>query len=440
MAGNAVPSPSRVRVRMYQVGFGDCFLLTFEYAVPLHDGRDQRNILVDLGSTRKPPSGTDTADVARLIAQHCAGNLDVLVVSHRHKDHLSGFGTKESKAIIDGLAPKLTVRPWTEDPTAAADAREGNPVGDESRAFVRGLREGQTFAETLARSLGSAQGRGLRADLKSLALDEVSNADAVAQLDQWASTGAASYVCFGSPTRIEEFVPGIRVRALGPPTLEQHPGIARQRVDDPDEFWMLYRRLLDEMPLAPVFADGVRAEEGQATSGGALGPERWLIERLSGQQLASYLRIVRILDDVLNNSSIILVIDAGTQRLLLPGDAQIENWEYALRLAPEAPEARQLLSEVDLYKVGHHGSRNATPRSLFKLWTDGGAVDRPMTAMMSTLSGVHGDTEATHVPRATLVGALRERMALHSTEELSEDEEFVEMQASTTSSDPFKRT
>ena len=53
------------------------------------------------------------------------GQLDVIAVSHRHKDHLSGFGTKARKTQLGQLAPKLIVRSWTEDPTAPADFRGG---------------------------------------------------------------------------------------------------------------------------------------------------------------------------------------------------------------------------------------------------------------------------------------------------------------------------
>src|SRR3984885_8383923 len=51
-------------------------------------------------------------------------------------------------------------------------------------------------------------------------------------------------------------------------------------------------------------------------------------------------------------------------KLLFPGDAQIENWQFAL----QQNKYRSLLSSVNLYKVGHHGSRNATPKSLWKLF------------------------------------------------------------------------
>ena len=94
------------------------------------------------------------------------------------------------------------------------------------------------------------------------------------------------------------------------------------------------------------------------------GRDRWLVYRARNMQAEQLLQIVTELDDAMNNTSVILVFDMGGKRLLFPGDAQIENWQYAL----QNPANRQLLASVNLYKVGHHGSRNATPKSLWKLF------------------------------------------------------------------------
>ncbi len=76
--------PVRARVRMYQVGFGDCFLLSFEYASALEDGRSERHILIDFGSTRRPDEGGDPEEIASLIAPRpClweVGRKDALMV------------------------------------------------------------------------------------------------------------------------------------------------------------------------------------------------------------------------------------------------------------------------------------------------------------------------------------------------------------------------
>ena len=39
---------------MYQVGFGDAFLFTFRYSKALEDGRKERHLLMDFGSTSSP--------------------------------------------------------------------------------------------------------------------------------------------------------------------------------------------------------------------------------------------------------------------------------------------------------------------------------------------------------------------------------------------------
>ena len=141
---------------------------------------------------------------------------------------------------------------------------------------------------------------------------------------------------------------------------------------------------------------------------------RYRLGKLKREML---LPIVRTLDTAMNNTSLILLFQAGGKSFLFPGDAQWENWEYALR----NDKYVELLGNVDLYKVGHHGSRNATPRRLWDLFNkrgDGGTADR-LTSVMSTLHGVHGDSDAkTEVPRMSLVEALKNSSDLHSTEDL----------------------
>ncbi len=433
-AGSSGPTPSTVRVRMYQVGFGDCFLVSFEYPLALEDGRSERHLLLDFGSTRYPAHGGDLEDVAHLVRDHTAGELDVIIVSHRHKDHLSGFAVDAAAKVIDELGPRLVVRPWTEDPELASDARGPAGLGEPSLAFLRALRGGQALAAALAGTIPE-RSRGLLGDLQGFAAAQLANREGVQRLDAWAG-GAGAYPHYGSPSGIEALVPGIRIRVLGPPTLEQWPEIARQRAED-EEFWMLYRRLVQ----APAFADLVGATAAADRGGGsssALGPEQWLIDRMRRQELGSLLRIVRVLDDVLNNTSLILLIQAGGTRMLFPGDAQIENWNYALKNAPDREDLLKELSLVDLYKVGHHGSRNATPRTLFDLWTREGTAGRPMSALLSTLSGVHGETEATAVPRSTLVAALAERMSLTSTEDLAADEPYAELEGDVAGDGAFR--
>ena len=80
------------------------------------------------------------------------------------------------------------------------------------------------------------------------------------------------------------------------------------------------------------------------------------------------------LDAATNNTSLVLAFELPDGRVLLfPGDAQVGNWlswhdatnSWAGRAAGGAPiTARDLLARTAFYKVGHHGSHNATLREL----------------------------------------------------------------------------
>ena len=467
----AGPAPISLGIRMYQVGFGDCFLLTFTYAAPLADGRAVRHVLIDFGSTRLPWRKDDLSGAARSIYAKTGGELDVVVVSHRHKDHLSGFGPKETAALaLQPGYPRLVVRSWTEHPTIARDAKgpaaavranaasaaNAGPLSADvkrtSVAFARSLVDAEKFAVGLSNRLATATTNSLPGELKQLAEDQVANKLAVDQLQKWADAGKGAYLNYGLPSEIEAFVPGIGVRVMGPPTVNQYPAVAKQRSRDSKEFWQIYGDVLKNLSAkdlilrdpdpeggttaadsdaGPDDADGtppgstatmsavdpvftVQAAPSTTSGEPDPGPVRWLTDKLGRQRVNSMLRIVRVLDDVMNNTSVILLIDVPSKkeplRLLFGGDAQIENWEYALKEAPEHEANLDLLRKVDVYKVGHHGSRNATPRTLFNLWKETATMNRPMVALMSTKSGVHGKTPATKVPRKTLVAAIDMRV------------------------------
>jgi hypothetical protein len=435
--------PTRTRIRMYQVGFGDCFLLTFEYARALHDGRRERHMLVDFGTTRLPRGLPRLADTAELILEHTNNELDVLVITHRHKDHLAGFGDGKAGPLTDQLQPKLVMRPWTEDPKGAADAEAPGRRLDMRRRFVAGLQAGQELAEaieSLAQREGQLDLRSAEGRLAVEAQDQVKNAEAIARLDGFAkkSHRRGIYAFFGSKVPFEDFIPGVSCDVLGPPTIEMsHGAVLKQREEDPGEFWL---ETIESAAASRVVQLAGNAEKqwDLLTAPSGLGSARWLLENLSSQQQASLLRLVRLVDDALNNTSLILLLTVGgSRRLLLPGDAQIENWSFALNKAKEDRGLKEKLSEVDLYKVGHHGSRNATPKTLFGFWNQPGTKSRRMTALMSTLPGVHGKSEETAVPRETLITALDKRMTLHRTDHL-DGRPFIEVVGQTTGRTGFE--
>jgi hypothetical protein len=403
---------------MYQVGFGDCFLVSFEYDGPVPPGqRTERHMLLDFGRNRTPHFGGDLRQVAQSIKERTNGNLDVIVVSHRHEDHLSAFGQPAVARIIGECNPRLIVRSWTENP--AADTNAGKPALAADRRYLDGMHAARAFAAQLASGFSldnTVAGRRLMTTAET----DVANKAAVDQLTTWGAAASAEYLHYGVPTSIGTFIPGVRFEVVGPPLPSDFGEIAKQIDDHPDEFWHLWRQRLPmalagaaSAPADPS-ADGAtrvgrvqRAGRRRAEAPGDVGPVQWLTDKIRHQQVTSLLRIVRWLDDVMNNTSVVLLIKAGDRRLLFPGDAQYESWKWATKASPRAKHNRRELAELDLYKVGHHGSRNATPKaSLYKLWAPDQVPARPVLSLMSTREDVYGESDDTDVPNPKLMTGL----------------------------------
>lgn len=414
--------PVHATLFAYQVGFGDCFLLRFDY-----DEGPRCHVLIDFGTTSLPEGAPSDhmLRVARDIDARCrdgGGGLDVVVATHRHADHISGFATRPdgsgSGDVIAALSPKVVVQPWTEAPDAPVDW-DGPAGEDRSLAFAarrsslaamhRAARASLGFVARAGRTLGP----GVAAQIAFIGQDNLSNLSAVENLQAMAPRH--EYVFHGCALDLSAELPGVHVDVLGPPTLGQTETIRKQRARDAEEFWQLAARRLDDA----ASPDGGRLLFPDAAFEPAnrmLTEYRWLQRRIDEANGELALSLVRALDKQMNNTSVILVMRAGAKTLLFPGDAQIENWSYAL----QSPLA-SLLDDVDVYKVGHHGSLNATPRSMWgRLRKRGPATRRDrLTSVVSTKHGKHGSEKAhTEVPRRTLMSELRSRSDLHSTEAL----------------------
>src|SRR5258705_7417136 len=154
---------SEATLRAYNVGFGDCLLLLLRYD---DEDRPVRSVLFDFGSTKLPDSrvANHMKVIADNIAEETGGKLDMVVASHRHADHISGFGDATTGPIIERLLPEVVVQPWTEDPDLETDALQ--PRGGRRRgshlALARTLTNMQAFpAGGPGRGPGVKELRGL---------------------------------------------------------------------------------------------------------------------------------------------------------------------------------------------------------------------------------------------------------------------------------------
>lgn len=115
------------------------------------------------------------------------------------------------------------------------------------------------------------------------------------------------------------------------------------------------------------------------------------------------------LDSVRNNTSLVLAIElvAANKVLLFPGDAQAGNWrswaEVEYEVEGKKVKATELLEKAVFYKVGHHGSHNATLKNGLDLMKN-----NELAAMIPVDQDV-ADKVGWEMPFAPLLEALLEK-------------------------------
>lgn len=397
-----------VRVRMFRQGLGDAFLLTFP-------GDDAAvHLLIDFGVLLGTPAAKATMErMAGHIVQATQGRLGVLVATHEHWDHESGFGQAEGLLGPDQLDVGQVWLAWTEKP--------GEPMADE----LRGRR-----AAALGRIAAASSHLAAVADPSALKLAQ--RLDRI--LEFWGGQGAAARVTTRTamdwvktrtaPRAPQYLFPGqvftlpgarrVRVYVLGPPhdrkwIKKSDPTAGASEVYQlsaaSDAEFSLFAAIdaLEQggAPEAQPFAEWFQLSEADAM-GNVFFREHYHTgadwRRIEHDWLGPAGALALQLDSDTNNTSLVLafeLVDTG-EVLLFPADAQVGNWlswqdiEWSVQDGGtnRTVTAEQLLSRTVFYKVGHHGSHNATLRDKgLELMTDAGLVamlplDRKTAAKM----------------------------------------------------------
>jgi len=305
---------------MYRVGFGDCFLLS------IRSNGKLEHILIDCGAhyadLETIPQAVDN------IAHETNGQLALVIATHNHKDHVSGFATCE-KRFSDFKVGEVWL-PWTMDP-------------EDSEA--RRLREKQeTLAAQLAFGLSAA---GSRPEL-------------TAMLDNFA--GPAMYdreLGIRNRHALEVLTYGFHRRdgKNGPPRvryLAAHFG-TNEPLQGPPMLSCLKATLLAPARSKPFMAmmdppkghhflglaGGIRKTQKRAVRLSPFG-EEWRVpsaryvsvdlwppdmkSTLSGVLPDDIIPLARWLEDAINNTSLVVHFSVMGKNLLFPGDAQWGSW------------------------------------------------------------------------------------------------------------------
>ena len=184
-------------------------------------------------------------------------------------------------------------------------------------------------------------------------------------------------------------IEGLAVRVLGPPRDPKF--LARMDPPAGDRFFRLGVNGKESVNAIVPFEPKWKVVAAD-WAGGLLSDED---ARALGEMAEDPEGLAFMLDQAMNNTSLVTLFSYKGQHLLFPGDAQYGNWQNWV----DGPEAQEILESVDFYKVAHHGSLNATPKSALDKMTKG-----RFAAMVSTQS-----VPWPSIPFGKLMAALTEK-------------------------------
>ncbi len=398
-----------VNVKMYRVGeLGDCFLLRFS------KGAKKTHVLIDCGSFRNQSSSKDRLRlVAEDIKKQLAGKpLNVVVGTHQHNDHLSGFVHAED--IFREIGAEQVWLSWLDNP-ADSDASE---IQQRHRRLV-GLVKELPAALGAGSRYGSDKGHSKALDnieeilqfygIGEGAMAAGANAPLIPALGMeflksLPEDGAPEYLYPGQVLDLPGLAPGdVKVYVLGPPKNYGDIKYTNPRSEETfDHRLAIAIEQTEQLLSAMAFGTGnksinVDIEEQfpfnerekiylEEDSGGSFDRKKEEVQarvlqseiyRLYADEKNSWRNIENVwmdqgeemaiyLNDLTNNSSLVLAFELVKSKkvLLFVGDAQTGNWRSWSNIEwPRGVPAEKtdwLLSNTVLYKVGHHASHNAT--------------------------------------------------------------------------------
>ena len=401
-----IPPAGCVTVRMYRIGHGDCFLLAFPGATP----KKPVYVLIDCGYKPGSPKDIDkndiktAKDITASIREATNGYIDVAVITHEHQDHVNGISEANFKDIRIGEVWFA----WTEDP--ADDL--ANALRKQFKDRLLGLLEARNklaaasethvlnrIDQLLPFELGGDDDSFTPASLAGML-------GADGKPDPSKSMNKVSMKVFKDKAEKgvkylrphEKILPvpgakGIRVFAMGPPrdldlleTLDPKGGEEFHMSSSAAGFFAAAASANeDHAPLSPFAARfGIpKPKAGQPfdagsffsqhygsaptiglASGSAPDDAEW--RRIDNEWLLSAEMLALAMNDQTNNASLVLAFELGADGkvLLFVGDAQRGNWlswaKADWKDGASRVTAKDLLARTVLYKVGHHGSHNAT--------------------------------------------------------------------------------
>jgi beta-lactamase superfamily II metal-dependent hydrolase len=335
-------------------------------------------------------------DAVAQLKQDTDGKLSLVIMTHRHADHISGFGSQSAQ--FKTFSVERVWMSWFEDPKnqKALAIQKGIAATAQRLQAALALRArgkaDQQFHNMTENALGLAAAGGNAAALKMLHGFKTAAGEDTPVL----------YYKSGEAPELPDVLrdAGLEAEILGPPTDKNLQGqmdsTTHEYLSADDEnggdpkppFHPAYTLASYAWPKTrkPLFDDAAIRAHVDASQGDALAAA------------------AKRADANLNNQSLVVLFTFGGKTMLFAGDAQWGNWENFLFGGPLgtpghmslAPNSKKILDDLDFYKVGHHGSRNATPTTFVE------AMGKGCAAMCSTQICAYNE-----VPRDPLMEKLK---------------------------------
>jgi|ERR1051325_557104 hypothetical protein len=430
---------THTEIRMYRMGTGDCFALKF-----FADAKLKYKMLIDCG-TWSGSTAHLTPYIQNLKA-YVDSHVDLLVVTHEHKDHVHVFDACEN-LFTQGFTVDKVWMGWTEKDSAAKVKQWQKDYGQQKMALfhaAKELKEAVNHPGYAAQLQHEANGFGILKSRQNFAATLEALTDLHVNTDSGAF-GAYAGLLAGmevvkkklGPGKIAYFkpgdiianvpqLPGIKFFVLGPPLSWED---VKKEAGGKGESYDHNKNLALSVAFAAAVLD--RADGGTDAAPfdssydvapaatpvpvqqayNAPGDEWRKIEHdwlLSAGSMA--LRI----NSMTNNLSLALAIefeDSG-RVMLFPGDAEYGSWASWHKISWTEPSrtpgkhlTEDLLNRTVFYKVAHHLSHNGTAQRLgLEMMKD------PDLAAMATLDySVISDGWTTTMPNRAILAELLTR-------------------------------
>lgn len=320
--------PDTLRVRTYNVRFGDAILIT----VP--DKGVKRHILIDVGNVLNKAGGADDvfkAAVDDILKELDGKPLDLYIMTHEHLDHCQGLYYAATKCFPEGeLKKKLDVQYAWLTASAAPDYYDRFPDAEKKKKKKQLYEEAYARIERHLAALPRKQAQAF--SFLMLNNNPRETQQCVDFVRGLAPKKRTSYVHRGFDTKGKH------------PFKEVKFDIWAPEADTSD----YYRSLL---PMALI--DGRQGEAAGWQATPPQGVDAGAFYDLVASRANGFSDAILAIDKAENNTSIVFMLTWRQHTLLFAGDAELGSWRKMQQAG--------VLRPVDFLKVSHHGSHNGTP-------------------------------------------------------------------------------